>query len=271
LVHGIGTWSYSWRHNIDVLSQYFRVICWDATGYGFSDKPMQVGEVAVRHQIEELARVMQSVCDAPAIAVAESLGALVTLATAAAYPALFERLVVMNVPIFPHHLPSWGMRWMAHLPLSLVRSVDHLRLARATAPLIRLLSQVVRREIMAEGTTLSPEDRYWLTYPYTEFPGAIATLAADLKQYARDIYALQQGRPSLIREIQIQLHHITQTTLILWGEQDRWFPVQDGQTLHSVLPNSVFQVLPNCAHQAASGCPDLVNAAILDFLLHNNG
>jgi len=38
LVHGIGCWSYNWRHSIESLAPYFRVICFDA-GYGFSGKP----------------------------------------------------------------------------------------------------------------------------------------------------------------------------------------------------------------------------------------
>jgi pimeloyl-ACP methyl ester carboxylesterase len=39
LVHGLGMWSYTWCYNIDELAQYFRVICFDAKGYGYSDKP----------------------------------------------------------------------------------------------------------------------------------------------------------------------------------------------------------------------------------------
>ena len=33
LVHGLGSWSYNWRRCVESLSQYFRVICFDAKGY----------------------------------------------------------------------------------------------------------------------------------------------------------------------------------------------------------------------------------------------
>jgi pimeloyl-ACP methyl ester carboxylesterase len=36
LLHGLGSWSYNWRYSIEPLSKYFRVICFDAKGYGFS-------------------------------------------------------------------------------------------------------------------------------------------------------------------------------------------------------------------------------------------
>ena len=52
LVHGIGSWSYGWRHNIDRLSQHFRVICFDAKGHGFSDRPLYAEQVG--HQIIEI-------------------------------------------------------------------------------------------------------------------------------------------------------------------------------------------------------------------------
>jgi len=73
LVHGIGSWSYGWRYNIDQLSQYFRVIAFDAKGNGFSDKPVYPDKPG--HQAIELARIIPAFCDEPALVVAESLGA----------------------------------------------------------------------------------------------------------------------------------------------------------------------------------------------------
>ena len=49
LLHGIGSGSGSWVHQIDRLSRNFRVIAWDAPGYGDSDPVPDgdVGEVVV--------------------------------------------------------------------------------------------------------------------------------------------------------------------------------------------------------------------------------
>jgi pimeloyl-ACP methyl ester carboxylesterase len=268
LVHGVGTWSYSWRHNIKTLAQHFRVICFDAKGYGFSEKPPHLEVIG--HQIDELAQIIQKLCGEPVVVIAESLGALVALATVEAYPTLFTRLVLMNVPIFPEHLPSWGMRWMVNFPLKAIQVFDHLRLVRLVSPLIRTVANQVRREITPNGIKSSPEDIYWLTYPYIEFPFAITKLAEDLKQGAQEVKLLHEGMPNLISTIQDRLTEITQPTLILWGEQERWFPVNHGKALQSILSNSEMHLLPNCGHQAASGCPNLVNSKILEFLLNHN-
>jgi alpha-beta hydrolase superfamily lysophospholipase len=78
LLHGVGSWSYNWRHSVQPLSEHFRVICFDAKGYGFSEKPVFRREQS-GHQIIELERVILSLCDEPVVLVAESLGALIAL------------------------------------------------------------------------------------------------------------------------------------------------------------------------------------------------
>ncbi|MBW4505680.1 MAG: alpha/beta hydrolase [Scytonematopsis contorta HA4267-MV1] len=268
LVHGMGTWSYSWRHNIEPLAQQFHVICFDAKGYGFSEKPSY--RESSGHQINELQQIIKKLCNEPPIVVSESLGALITLATAESYPELFARLVLMNVPIFPQDLPTWSMRWIAHLPLNLIKTVDDLRLVRLFAPIVRWIVQRGRNEITANGVQTSLEEAYWLTYPYIEFPNAITKFAEDLKQGVREIQCLKRGEPNLISQIQNGLSTITCPTLILWGEQDRWFPVSNGEALHTCIPNSIFQIIPDCGHQAAGGRPDVVNLAILAFLSKTN-
>lgn len=263
LVHGTASWSYSWRDLIDGLAQHFRVICFDAKGHGYS----QTGESdeVVGHQVIELARVLQGLCDRPAVLVSQSLGALAALAVAEQHPELVAQLVVINVPIFPRRLPTWSMQWMAHLPLGLIQWSDRLRLARFVAPLIRKTVQFARREVMVDPTAITPEEVYWITYPYIEFPGTISQFAIDMRQAAREIQALLKGQPNCIQPIQQDLSAIACPTLILWGEQDRWFPASNGQELHARLPNSQLHIIPNCGHDAAAGCPDAISEAILAF------
>ncbi|TAE54432.1 MAG: alpha/beta hydrolase, partial [Nostocales cyanobacterium] len=136
LLHGLGSWSYNWRYSIKPLSQHFRVICFDAKGYGFSDKPILRREEN-GHQIIELERIIHGLCDQPPVIVAESLGALVSLALAAKNPQLIGRLVVMNAPIFTKKLPHWVMGLLAKTPLELIHTIDFLRLAYLFSPIVR--------------------------------------------------------------------------------------------------------------------------------------
>lgn len=269
LVHGIASWSYAWRHNIDALAEHYRVICFDAKGCGFSEKPLHDEQSG--HQIIELIRVMQALTDRPAIVVAESLGALTALGAAQSYPEGFSHLIVMNVPIFPRHLPHWGMRILADVPLEGVRLVDRWRLTAVLAPLIRQLVHVLRHEVVADPAKVSAEEVYWATYPHIEFPQTFTKLAQDLQLAIQEIRALEKQCPNLIQTIQDRLSQIQCPTLVLWSDHDRWFPVTDGLRLRERLPNAVLEVIPNCGHYAAGDQPEWVNQAILKFLDSREG
>lgn len=265
LLHGVGSWSYNWRCNIQPLSQHFRVICIDAKGYGFSEAPPLPETVG--HQVIELAQIIPLLCQTPVLIAAESLGALVALAVAQDYPDLIERLVLINAPVFPKQLPSVGMQLLSFLPLDLVQWVDRQQWIRPFTPLVQEITRWVRREVVIDPDSITDEDIYWLTYPYLYIPGTLTQFAADLQLAAREIDRLNQNQPNLIRSIQQNLPHTCCPTLILWSDCDRWFPSEDGRKLHDRFPNSRFQIIRNCGHVASSGNPDAVNAAIIQHCL----
>jgi pimeloyl-ACP methyl ester carboxylesterase len=269
LLHGVGSWSYNWRHSVEPLSKHFRVICFDAKGYGFSEKPVFRREQS-GHQIIELERVILSLCDEPVVLVAESLGALIALGLAQANPQLIARLVLVNVPIFPQQLPHWGMWLLSQLPLEIVQAIDSSRLAHLFAPLVREIMAIERRGVLYDPSILTQDDVYWITYPYTEIPGTLTKVAEELQIAAREIEHLQTDKPSFISKLQNNLGAIKCPTLILWGEHDSWFPSSDGEKLRQRLPDAKLQILPNCHHDASTGASEAVNAAILNFLQETN-
>ncbi|MBE9177821.1 alpha/beta hydrolase [Oculatella sp. LEGE 06141] len=264
LLHGIGSWSYSWRKSVAPLSRYFRVICPDAKGHGFSQAAPE--NETVGHQIVELAQIITTLSDRPAIVVGESMGALTALAVAETQPELIDRLVLINAPVFPQQLPSWGMRWLSYLPLELVQLVEQFRLAQPLAPAIREITRIAREEVVVNPAEITSEEIYWLTYPYIYRSGPLTQFAVDLQQAAQEINRLQQNQPNLIRQIQDDLVNVSCPSLILWADQDRWFPQKDGEMLHARLPHSRLQIIPNCGHNASGSNPTAVNTAILQFL-----
>jgi pimeloyl-ACP methyl ester carboxylesterase len=203
----------------------------------------------------------------PVLIAGESLGALTALALVQTEPQWVERLVLINVPLFPRQLPSWGMRSLAYLPLELVQWVDQQRLIRPFAPLVQAMTRWVRREVVVDPDAITDEEIYWLTYPYLQIPGTLTQFTADLQLAAREIDRLHRHQSNLLSTIQQKLPQTACPTLILWSDCDRWFPVEDGERLHAWLPNSQLQVLPNCGHVASSGNPEAVNRAILHHCL----
>ncbi|WP_026732084.1 alpha/beta fold hydrolase [Fischerella sp. PCC 9605] len=265
LLHGMGSWSYNWRHIIQPLSKYFRVICFDAKGYGFSEKPLSRREQN-GHQVIELERIIQSLSDEPVTIVAESLGGLVALASAQENPQLIARLVVVNVPIFAEQLPHWGMSLLAQTPLEVVQTIDSLRLANLLAPFVREVIAIERRKVLFDPSVLTQEDVYWITYPYIEFTGTLTKVAEEVQIAVREIENFKANKPNLLSKIQSKLDSIDCPTLVLWGEQDSWFPASHGKKLHQRLPNSRLQILPNCCHDASTGASKVLSTAILKFL-----
>jgi len=264
LLHGVGSWSYSWRYNVQPLSQHLRVICVDAKGYGFSEAmppPETVG-----HQVEELAQMIRALSDQPVAIAAESLGALTALALTQSYPQLVDRLIVINVPIFPKELPNWGMRALSQIPLPLLQWLDDWRVLQPFAPIVDYLTRLVRHEVVIDPASVTDEEIYWLTYPYLYRRGPLTQFATDLQQSAEQIQRCLEQRPNLISSIQQKLPQTTCPTLVLWADQDQWFPVTDGEHLAQRLPNAQFRIIPNCGHVASSGNPEVLNAAILEFL-----
>lgn len=265
LLHGMGSWSYNWRYSVAPLSKYFRVICVDAKGFGFSDKPCLRREQS-GHQVIELERIIQQLCDEPAVIVSESLGALIALALAQRNSQLVGRLVVINAPIFAEKLPHWAMSILSQIPIELLQTIDSLRLAYLFAPLVREIMAIERRKVLFDPTILTQEDVYWITYPFVEIPGTLVKVAEDLQIAAKEIENLQANKPNMLTQIQKNLSEIDCPTLILWGDKDSWFPASHGEKLHQQLPNSQFQILENCCHDASTGAAKVINQAILKFL-----
>jgi pimeloyl-ACP methyl ester carboxylesterase len=265
LLHGMGSWSYNWRHSVAALSKHFRVICFDAKGFGFSEKPSSRREHR-SHQVIEFKRIIQALCDEPAVIVAESLGGLVALALAEENPQLIGQLVVVNVPVFAKQLPHWGMSLLAQTPLEIIQTIDSLRLAYLFAPLLREIMARERRRVLFDPSILTQEDVYWITYPFIEFPGAIAKVAEELQIAGREIENWQAKKPNMLTQIQNNLSAIKCPTLVLWGDRDSWFPLSHGEKLHQHIPNSQLKILSNCYHDASTGSFKELNTVILEFL-----
>ena len=264
LAHGLGVWSYSWRENVSALAQHYRVICVDAVGAGFSEKPMRPTHIG--HQVVELARIIAALCDQPAILVGQSLGGLTSLGVAIDHPQLVERLVVINVPVFPKKLPSAMMQILAAVPQPLVYAIDRYQLFKRAQPLARWVGQRYQREGRNPQETTAQQTAHIDAYPYLETVGMLTCFARDLKIALADIQQYLRGEPCFTGRLQDSLGAIAQPTLVLWGEQDAWFPVENGYALQQQLPEAKLQVIPGCGHRASESCPRQVNDAVLAFL-----
>jgi len=54
--------------------------------------------------------------------------------------------------------------------------------------------------------------------------------------------------------------------LILWGEQDRWIPIERGRELASRIPSATLRRVPSAGHVVQEDAPEAIVAALLSFL-----
>ncbi len=95
LLHGISSGAASWIKQFQHLSQHYRLIAWDAPGYGQSDALDHASPSAADYA-ERIGAFLDALQLERVVVVGHSLGALFAAAFAAAYPARVQHLLLVN-------------------------------------------------------------------------------------------------------------------------------------------------------------------------------
>ena len=68
-------------------------------------------------------------------------------------------------------------------------------------------------------------------------------------------------------EMQHTLPRLTIPAMFIWGEEDRFAPVEIGRQLEKLLPNISFNYVPKAGHQVASDQPEIVSKLMIEFFM----
>ncbi len=98
MLHGFPDYWYTWRHQMGVLAEDFRVVAPDLRGYNKSDKPKGVAAYAMPRLIADVAAVIRAEGREKAIVVGHDWGAAIAWQVAMNLPQRVERLVILSVP-----------------------------------------------------------------------------------------------------------------------------------------------------------------------------
>lgn len=77
-----------------------------------------------------------------------------------------------------------------------------------------------------------------------------------------------QANPKQFPDFSPRLPQIQQDTLVIWGRQDRFVPMDTGLRLVAGIPNSQLHIFNQCGHWAQWEHADRFNRMVLDFLQH---
>lgn len=95
LLHGISSGAGSWLKQFQHLSQHYRLIAWDAPGYGQSE-PLHTATPSAQDYAERINQLLDVLQLDQVVLVGHSLGAMFAAAFAAAYPERVQHLLLLN-------------------------------------------------------------------------------------------------------------------------------------------------------------------------------
>ncbi|MCX5728629.1 MAG: alpha/beta hydrolase, partial [Nitrospirae bacterium] len=82
----------------------------------------------------------------------------------------------------------------------------------------------------------------------------------------KPIMTVRENLPLWESGFAVRINEITHPTLVIWGEEDRVFPIAAGEELHQTIKGSRFIRIPKAGHIPQWERPDLVNQELIAFI-----
>ena len=109
MIHGFPDYWYTWRKQMEGLSDKYQCVAIDQRGYNLSDKPQGVENYSMPHLVGDVIAVIKYFGKDKAIIVGHDWGGAVAWQLALNAPQFVDRLIILNLP----H-PRGIMRELAH-------------------------------------------------------------------------------------------------------------------------------------------------------------
>jgi len=244
LLHGFGSSTYSWEGVGPLLQrQGFHVYALDMKGFGWSDKPAgeDYGPLALTASVNDW---MEALNLKEVVLVGNSLGGAVTVLTSLLHPDKVSSMVLVDAGGYPMKLP-------------LIVKVARLPLAGYWVDLFlgRWIIKWNLREVFYHDDMVT-ESRIASYYDRLRSKRALRVQAAVAK--AIDFRKFE-GHMERARQLEVP-------TLLIWGEQDKWIPVEIGGRFNEDLRNSRLVIIPECGHVPQEEYPETTASLIAGFV-----
>ena len=254
LVHGGGpgaSGEYGWRRNIPALAEHFQVFALDRIGFGLTDKP------AIAYSDQVLADHLADFIDALGLdqlyLMGNSMGAYGVARYAVDHPDSVKKMVLVASGSIAGAMgvegsPSEGQR------------------------AIRRFAEEPTRENMRAVLEGLVSNKAGITDELIDGRFKLATLpgAVEAQRSHRKYRDRLKNDPNLQQQYSLlyRLPQLTIPTIMIWGKQDRFAPIEHGYQLQKMLPNlKAFHVFENSGHQVQNDEIEKFNKTVVDFLL----
>lgn len=254
LANGLGGSFASWRHQVDYLSDRYRIISWDYRGlYGSTPPIGDPPRLGVAAHVDDLERVLEFLGVTRAAFLGWSMGVQVILELYERRPELVSHLILLN-GTFGRPLHSTSVPLSSRIVPGLV---DQTRRVHEIA------SSVLRR------ATQWPETVMWLkrlgVVGNTMDEDLFREIAAEFGGVNLELYL------TILRELGEHdaahvLDNVAVPTLVITGDRDAFTPRQLAQQMARRIRGGEILVVRGATHYAALEYPELVNLRIEKFL-----
>lgn len=243
LLHGFASSTYTWEEVAARLHERgFHVWALDMKGFGWSDKPGGARYDALT-LMEEVNLWMETVGLDTVTFVGNSLGGAIAVLMALEHPDRVGGLVLIDAAAYPIRNPL--IIRMAQMPLS--RPIAKLFFGR----------WAVRwnlREVFHHPDRVTDEkiDAY---YARMRTRGALDAQVSVARALDFAVFEKYAGR----------IPGIGVRTLIIWGRDDAWIPLESGLRFREEIVPSALVVIPECGHMPQEEYPGECARLIGDF------
>jgi pimeloyl-ACP methyl ester carboxylesterase len=245
LLHGLASSAArDWGSCITLLSAHHRVLAPDQLGFGDSAKPAI--DYGIQTWVDFLGEFLRVEKVKEFALAGESLGGWV----AAQYSIQSLGPRGTSMPAYPLAAPRF---------LILVDAAGHRKLAEAIVAGGHNGLSLAGSKALLSAVFFDPS-RSTDEAARANFAGAMA------KGDAWTIHSLISNHGIVAESVDDQLGQITIPTLVVWGAEDRLVPLEDGKDYASKISGAELVVVPEAAHAPEIEKPDIVCAAIEQFL-----
>jgi epoxide hydrolase 4 len=253
MLHGFPEFWYSWRKQIPVFAQNYKVVALDLRGYNDSDKPSEQSAYVMAEFVKDIQGVIRGLGYDKCILVGHDWGGAIAWTFAHDHPEMVDRLIVLNLP---HPAKFAQGLWN---PPQLLRSSYIFFFQLPWLPELAIeannyqLIETAFTGMAVDKTAFSPTDLQMYKQAAAK-PGALTAML----NYYRNVF--QQG---FFNKVWTTLEV---PTLLIWGEQDTALGVELTHGTEQYVRDLQIQYIPDCSHWVQQECPGLVNRYMQEFL-----
>jgi len=245
LLHGTASSLHTWDDWSKELLKTNRVIRMDLPAFGLTG-PNKTADYSIKAYTSFLNDLLTKLHVEKFYLAGNSLGGNIAWNYAAEHPDKVEKLVLVDASGLPTNKPQPAIFKMAKTPF-----LNSLFLYVTPKFFIKKNME----EVYADGSKITDE----LVTRYHKMALRVGNRQAFIDRAKTDFKLGSKANYN-------KLKRINTSTLLIWGAQDNWIPLDNGKRMDSILPNSKLVVLENSGHVPMEENPQESFAFLNEFL-----